>query len=301
MWTILTSSSNPVLPAFLEAYTGQLEGPIAVQVWNPLYTYAREVLSQSGSGASRAQLFPVLRILTVLGQIVSTTSALEDRRLRRDLQDTYVKILDAVLSGVAKGGEATTWERDDQMSTDSSSIHDKPGSSTGSSTVYAFVGRSVVRNLRTFLSDNDRVLSACSSISQTLVVPVFRRHRYSDDATVTLLREMARIPPAAKAWRPPLAEAFNDNRFFKITPTDSEPWKPLVCALMDSDKERFTELIGKLKRRCPADRQDALLRRHRPISSRIARRRRCLALSISGGCPSFFWRQSATTTSRSSL
>lgn len=241
-------SSNPVLPAFLEAYVSQLEGPIAVQVWNALYAYAREVLSQSGSGASRAQLFPVLRILTVLGQIVSTTSALEDRRLRRDLQDTYVKILDAVLYGVAKGGEATTWEREGQLSADSTYIQEKQGNGTMPPPVYSFVGGNVVCNLRTFLTDNDRVLSACSAISQSLVVPIFRRHKFNDDATVTLLQEMAKIPAAAKAWRMPLAEAFNDNRFFKITPPESEPWKPLVCALMDSDRERFTELIGKLTR-----------------------------------------------------
>lgn len=243
-------SSNPVLPAFLEAYVSQLEGPIAVQVWNTLYAYARDVLSQSGSGAARVQLFPVLRILTVLGQIVSTTSALEDRRLRRDLQETYVKILDAVLSGVAKGGEATSWERDGQLSADTASIQEKQShNSTSSPSIYTFVGANVVRNLRTFLADNDRVLSACSAISQSLVVPKFRRQRFNDDATVTLLEEMAKIPAAAKAWRPPLADAFNDNRFFRITPAESEPWKPLVCALMDSDKERFTDLIGESLRR----------------------------------------------------
>lgn len=57
------------------------------------------------------QLFPILRCLTILGQIVSTTSALEDRRLRRDLQDTYVKLLDIVLSNSSKLGDSAIWER----------------------------------------------------------------------------------------------------------------------------------------------------------------------------------------------
>lgn len=104
-------SSNPSLAAFLEAYISRLEGPIAVQVWNAQYGYARDVLSQSNTSPARMLLFPVLRCLTMLGQIVSTTSALEDRRLRRDLQETYVKVLDAVLSNASRLGDSALWQR----------------------------------------------------------------------------------------------------------------------------------------------------------------------------------------------
>ncbi len=110
------SSSNPALAAFLEAYISRLEGPIAVQVWNAQYGYARDVLSQSNSPSARMLLFPVLRCLTMLGQIVSTTSALEDRRLRRDLQETYVKVLDAVLSNASRLGESALWQRGHTLS-----------------------------------------------------------------------------------------------------------------------------------------------------------------------------------------
>jgi hypothetical protein len=57
---------------------------------------------------------------------------------------------------------------------------------------------------------------------------------------------MTKIPAAVKSWRLPVAEAFNDTRFFKMTPEESTRWKPLVCALMDSDKERITDLLGEL-------------------------------------------------------
>lgn len=58
----------------------------------------------------------MLRCLTALGKIVSTTSALEDRRLRRDMQETYVKLLDAVLSNSSKLGDSAIWERGDSQS-----------------------------------------------------------------------------------------------------------------------------------------------------------------------------------------
>lgn len=104
-------SSNLALAAFLEAYISRLEGPIAVQVWNSQYAYARDLLSQHNTPTARALLFPVFRCLTVLGKIVSTTSALEDRRLRRDLQETYVKLFDTVLSTLQRLADSATWER----------------------------------------------------------------------------------------------------------------------------------------------------------------------------------------------
>ena len=42
---------------------------------------------------------------------MSTTSALEDRRLRRDLQDTYTKVLDAVITNSDRMEGSAFWER----------------------------------------------------------------------------------------------------------------------------------------------------------------------------------------------
>lgn len=80
-------------------------------MWNAQYSYARDVLGAANTPASKMLLFPMLKCLTMLGEIVSTTSALEDRRLRRDLQETYVKLLDVVLNNSSKLGDSAIWER----------------------------------------------------------------------------------------------------------------------------------------------------------------------------------------------
>lgn len=46
-----------------------------------------------------------------MAKTVATTSALEDRRLRRDLQETYVKILDAVTSYGSRTGDFAIYDR----------------------------------------------------------------------------------------------------------------------------------------------------------------------------------------------
>lgn len=160
-----------------------------MQVWTSQYAYARDTLAQSNSPTSRMLLFPLFRCLTVLGKIVSTTSALEDRRLRRDLQETYMKLFDAVLSNVAKLADSATWERGhgrEVVEAESACLYnhcadlaaEKTGhSDRGLRNIYTFIGTSVIGSLRTFLVDNDRVASACGSVSSNIIVPAFKQRK----------------------------------------------------------------------------------------------------------------------------
>jgi len=67
----------------------------------------------------------------------------------------------------------------------------------------------------------------------------------SVDRTILLiLIEISKLPSAAKAWRIQVGDAFNESRFFQVKMQEARLWKDLVCALMDSDKERFGELLG---------------------------------------------------------
>jgi len=93
--------SDGVLFRFLESYLGQLEGPLAVQVWHRFLQLAKDIISNIRD--SRPQVFPVLRYATcrwlpctisllffrcvsTLADKITQTTALEDRRIRKDLQ-----------------------------------------------------------------------------------------------------------------------------------------------------------------------------------------------------------------------
>ena len=102
-------------------------------------------------------------------------------------------------------------------------------------------------NLRPFLQDTDKVASVCSSIVQQVVVPALRSRSRSldiDPSILLILAEMTKLSGTIKAWRAPIADAFNDSRFFNGPPSSGERWRPLVKALMDGEKERMAELIG---------------------------------------------------------
>lgn len=157
---------------FLEVYVSRLEAPIAVQIWNTLFNFARDILSTSSS-TGKAQLYPILRCVTIVCKTVSTTSALEDRRLRRDLQDVYLKLLDGVVTNATKSAESAMWKRD---SPNPEKISEKPNDD-GLGALQDYIAGHVIPNLRSFLADNDKVASAAATISSGLVQPAFRRQR----------------------------------------------------------------------------------------------------------------------------
>ena len=87
---------------FLEQYMERLEGPLALQVWNRFLQLAKDLLGSLRD--FRPQAFAALkyvlkdcvlpspiadvisRCFTVLADKVSQTTALDDRRIRKDMQ-----------------------------------------------------------------------------------------------------------------------------------------------------------------------------------------------------------------------
>ncbi|OCF74855.1 hypothetical protein I204_03697 [Kwoniella mangroviensis CBS 8886] len=237
--------ADPAYLAFLEAYISRLEAPIAVQVWPTLFGFAKDIIGSLGSNSARVQLLLVLKCLTALSVIVSKTSALEDRRLRRDLQDTYAKVLDMVVTNSTKVAEAGLWTRMIAV-TASPGDTEKIDVEKGLQQIYEFLSASVIPNLRLLLVDTDRVNAACSGMMVMIVTPSFKKQKV-EPSVLRLLLEIIKIPSAHKTWRTQIGDIFNDSRFFKHNnEADIGYWKTLICGLMDSDKERFTDLLGKI-------------------------------------------------------
>lgn len=70
------------------------------------------------------------------------------------------------------------------------------------------------------------------------------KNAFVDDTIMTILAELTKIPAAAKSWRPVVLEAFNDSRFFNLTPASSAKWRPLIGGLINTDKQNVMDLIG---------------------------------------------------------
>ncbi|KAK0199079.1 Dopey, N-terminal-domain-containing protein [Armillaria mellea] len=265
--------TDAVLFRFLEQYLQRLEGPLAVQVWSRFLQLTKEVIG--GGKDYRLQSFPTLRCLTVLADKLTQTTAIEDRRIRKDLQESFGKLLDSCVVYVGRSFDQGSWIRrstkealatngrespaprneakiDEKLNSSSTSLTPetpKPASNEVVIQINDFIAKTILPNLRRFLVDNDKVAGACSNIVYYIVNPAMKgktKPMDVDATTVSILQQMSRLPAALKAWRTPIAELLNDNRVFNSTAEAAEPWKPIVKALFDADKTAFPELLAKV-------------------------------------------------------
>ncbi|EJU02805.1 hypothetical protein DACRYDRAFT_94483 [Dacryopinax primogenitus] len=255
--------SDATLLAFLEEYFSKLEGPIAVQVWARTLSLAKDVTTNMHG--YRQQVFPVLRCLTVLAERLAQSTALDEKRMRRDFLDVYVKLLDNCVLIAGRSFEQGNWMRRSTLSVDGLgktqselSLAEKPDtpspldsarSVSGNdfvSQIEQFLAKRILPNLRRFLNDPDRIGGVCSNIGYYLTTPALKAKAGSldvPDITLLLLTELSKIPAAAKAWRPAVGEIFADSRFFTSKPESGIRWKVLIGSLMESDKDRLLEII----------------------------------------------------------
>ncbi|KAG1868238.1 Dopey, N-terminal-domain-containing protein [Suillus subalutaceus] len=267
--------SDVVLFNFLEQYFQRLEGPLALQVWGRFIQLAKDLAS---SRDFKIQVFLALKCLCVLGDKVTQTTAIDDKRIRKDLQETFGKLLDACVTFVGKSTDQPNWMRrttKESMVTNGRSSpalrggvsdmkpDEKPDSSTVTlsdnakptwgaelpSQITAFIASTAVPELRRFLMDNDKVASACSNIVYYIVSPGIKmkaRPLDADVVVVDIFREMIKIPPAMKVWRVAVIDVLYDQRIFNSNSNVATKWKPIIKAVFDGDKTSFPDLLSRV-------------------------------------------------------
>jgi hypothetical protein len=93
------------------------------------------------------------------------------------------------------------------------------------------------------LLGNDRVASPCSAISLSIIAPAFKHDR-ANATILDMLVQMSKIGAAHRSWRSLVADAFAEPKFF--THAHVPEWRFLINTLMDSDKERFPDLLSRI-------------------------------------------------------
>ncbi|PFH49049.1 hypothetical protein AMATHDRAFT_5245 [Amanita thiersii Skay4041] len=264
--------SDATLFRFLEQYLQRLEGPLALQVWGRFLQLVKDITG--GTREFKIQNYPALRCLIVLADKVTQTTAMEDRRIRKEVQDTFGRLLDSCVAFAGRSFDQGSWIRRSTKETlvangrespvlrgDSKTDEKADAKSIGPETpkpgqyellvsqITQYLATSALPHVRKFLVDNDKVSTACSNIVYYVVNPGLKgktRPLDVDGIVVLIIQEMARIPAAVKAWRNPVTDLLNDNRLFNSAPEEANKWKGIVKLMFEADKAAFTEVLARV-------------------------------------------------------
>ena len=244
--TLTSSLSDTSLAAFLVTYVRSLEDDTMDEIWPDCLTFLRDVLANPMP--HRQTLPRLLEFTAVLGEKVDNTTFGEQRKMRRELGDLFVRLLAAAL---ATGGPVGFSRGDARPSTPDlakgrASLEQR-GSANASGLVAVLA--TIMPNISKVLVDTDRIVSTTHVISTSVISPMFRSKIFPDNVdeeTLDLLTGLLRITEVAKTAKKDVGEAFNDAKFFSNDLALVEKrWLPILRSWSLADKERMPELLAR--------------------------------------------------------
>ncbi|KAI0378824.1 putative regulator of reproduction dopa [Hypomontagnella monticulosa] len=243
--TLTIELQDTDLVIFLVDYARSLEDDAMDEIWQDCMIFLKDLL---GNPFPHRQTLPsLLEFAAILGEKVDNTNFGEQRKMRRDLGELFLRLLTALFttrptfftdglstsqSEKSKAGEIRTIspaERADDV---------------------VSILSTIVPNLPKILVESDRVLTAAGAISANVIGPSIRSKAFPDTiskSTLVLLQELTRLPGNQKTWKKDIGDAFNDSRFFSspVSLVRSD-WLPLLKMWTITDKDRMTEILGRI-------------------------------------------------------
>ncbi|KAM3457386.1 hypothetical protein MY3296_001128 [Beauveria thailandica] len=238
--TLTISLEDTDLGLFLVRYTQSLDDDAMDEIWQDCIVFLRDILANPFP--HRQTLPSLLEFAAILGEKVDNTNFGEQRKMRRELGDLFIRLL----AGLFTTRPMTFAE---PASSNATTEKPRPGGTTETRDVVGILA-SVVPNLSKVLPEPDRVLSAAGTISTNVIGPTLRTKTFPDSvthSTVRLLQELSRLPNNHKSWKKDVGDAFNDGRFFGMNlALVTDDWLPLLRQWAVADKDKLPEIVSRV-------------------------------------------------------
>ncbi|RPB20116.1 hypothetical protein L211DRAFT_858876 [Terfezia boudieri ATCC MYA-4762] len=243
----LTAEINDLdIVVFLVQYALSLEDDAMDEIWTDCMAFLKDVLANPFP--HRQSLPSLLHFISILGEKVDNTNFGEQKKMRKELGDLFLRLLTAVFTvrpvntNVIEPITPVEKEMGGDGKGDLARI--KPGDNLVDILVL------VAPQLRKVLLEQERVLAAASTISTSFIGPMFRSKAFPQNVfsgLLDLLYQLTRIPNSQKVWKKDLSDAFNDPRFFSFSvPLVKKHWVPLLRQWILGDRDRLTDLLQKI-------------------------------------------------------
>ncbi|KAI1394141.1 putative regulator of reproduction dopa [Hypoxylon trugodes] len=243
--TLTLELQDTDLVIFLVDYARSLEDDAMDEIWQDCMIFLKDLL---GNPFPHRQTLPsLLEFAAILGEKVDNTNFGEQKKMRRDLGDLFLRLLTAIFTT-----RPTSF-------TDGPSNSQTDKSKAGEGRLISPAERAddivgilsnIVPNLPKILVESDRVLTAAGAISANVIGPSIRSKSFPETiskTTLTLLQELTRLPGNQKTWKKDIGDAFNDSRFFNSSVAlVRSDWLPLLKQWTVADKDRMPEILSRI-------------------------------------------------------
>ncbi|KAF5578230.1 dopey [Fusarium pseudoanthophilum] len=243
--TMTISLQDTDLVWFLVEYTRTLDDDAMDEIWQDCMAFLKDLLTNPFP--HRQTLPNLLGFAALLGEKVDNTNFGEQRRMRKELGDTFIRLLAALFTTRPVAFTDSTTSGSGIPKSDSGNSLN--GASEGPDEIISILA-SIVPKLTKVLVEPDRVLSATASISTNVIGPTLRAKGFPDIVsknTMCLLHELSRVHNNQKNWKKDVGDAFNDSKFFGMDlDLAKEDWLPLLRQWTLTDKEKMPEIVGRI-------------------------------------------------------
>ncbi|RYP63263.1 hypothetical protein DL770_009421 [Monosporascus sp. CRB-9-2] len=248
--TLTVSLQDTDLVIFLVDYARSLEDDAMDEIWQDCMTFLKDLL---GNPFPHRQTLPsLLEFAAILGEKVDNTNFGEQRKMRRELGDLFLRLLTALFTTrpVSFTDALSNSQADTSRNDDAELLSSTRSPSERAEDVVGILS-SIVPNLPKILVEPDRVLTAATAISTNVIGPAIRSRNFPETitkGTLILLRELTRLAGNQKTWKKDISDSFNDARFFgsSVVLVRSD-WLPLLRQwTLTDNKDRMTEILARI-------------------------------------------------------
>ncbi|RIB04667.1 Dopey, N-terminal-domain-containing protein [Gigaspora rosea] len=251
--------TDTMILRFIEAYCDSLrELDPLTKVWPQCISYVKDHFAQA---TTYKYLFPnILRFMHGLADKLSTTEYFDDKKVRKDMQDVYQRVLDYCILISGRSFDQGLWLR---RSTPLPEGEDENGEGINFTFLMAadenesvksrvttnqYLATIVIPNIRRLLNDQDKVVAILTNLMYYVVAPSLKNRTNVgiNPLVLDLLCETSRINFAYRVWRKEAWDVFIDNRFFYMAPTAAKKWRIIMQTIMTQEKERFAEILTRI-------------------------------------------------------
>ncbi|RGP62868.1 putative regulator of reproduction [Fusarium longipes] len=243
--TMTISLQDTDLVKFLVEYTRTLDDDAMDEIWQDCMAFLKDLLTNPFP--HRQTLPNLLEFAALLGEKVDNTNFGEQRRMRKELGDTFIRLLAALFTTrpIAFADPATSSGGIPK----SDSGNTLNGYGDGPDDVVSILA-GIVPKLAKILVEPDRVLSASATISTNVIGPTLRAKGFPEIVTkntMRLLHELSRVQNNQKNWKKDVGDAFNDVKFFGMDlDLVKNDWLPLLKQWTFTDKEKMPEIVSRI-------------------------------------------------------